>query len=77
MKKHLRLLFLAMGVLLVGCAKSIERTTAYDYPPRWFVYAIHPVGWFLDVAVAGPITGIACSAPEITGCTPNDELAIQ
>jgi hypothetical protein len=79
MKKQLLLLFLAMGLLLVGCAtnRDIEHRTSYDYAPRWVVYAIHPVGWFLDYAIARPLTGIACTMPDVTGCTPNDELALQ
>lgn len=80
MKKPLVLLFLAIGLLLVGCATSrrdIENRGAYDYPPRWVVYAIHPVGAFLDATIAGPLTGIACTVPDITGCTPNDELGIR
>ncbi len=80
MKRQLLLLFLAMGLLLVGCAatnRGIEHRTSYDYAPRWVVYAIHPVGWFLDYAIARPLTGIACTMPDVTGCTPNDELALQ
>jgi hypothetical protein len=80
MKKPVLLLLLAMGLVLMGCAathRDIERRTAYDYPPRWVVYAVHPVGWFLDVLVAGPLTGIACTAPDLTGCTPNDEIALK
>ncbi len=80
MKRQLLLLFFAMGLLLVGCATNrdnIERRTGYDYVPRWIVYAVHPVGWFLDVTVARPLTGIACTMPEVTGCLPNDELALQ
>ena len=80
MKRQLVLLFLAMGLLLVGCAtnrQNIESRTAYDYPPRWVVYAIHPVGWFLDATVAGPLTGIACTASTITGCTENDDLGVE
>ncbi len=77
MKRQLLLLFLAMGLLLVGCATKMEYRTSYDYAPRWVVYAIHPVGVFLDYVIARPITGVACSIPDVTGCTPNDELAFQ
>ena len=79
MKRQLLLLFLAMGLLLVGCAtnRDIGHRTSYDYAPRWVVYAIHPVGWFLDHAIARPLTGVACSMPDVTGCIPNDELALQ
>ncbi|MFQ5989044.1 MAG: hypothetical protein ACE5K9_03920 [Candidatus Methylomirabilales bacterium] len=79
MKRQLLVLLLAMGILMVGCAtnRGIERTTAYEYPLRWPVYLLHPVGWAMDVAFMGPVTGIACSMPEVTGCTPNDELGIQ
>lgn len=79
MKRQLVLLLLTLGLLSVGCAsrRSIETSTAYDYPPRWIVYAIHPVGTVLDYAVARPITFIACTAPDVTGCTRNDELGIR
>ncbi|MFQ5802148.1 MAG: hypothetical protein ACE5JQ_04535 [Candidatus Methylomirabilales bacterium] len=77
MKRQLLLLFLAMGLLLVGCATNFERRGTSDYAPRWVVYAIYPVGWFLDTALAGPINGIACSVPDVTGCTPHDELALK
>jgi type IV pilus biogenesis protein CpaD/CtpE len=75
-----QLLLLAMGFLLVGCATNrdnIETRTAYDYTPRWVVYFIHPVGKFLDLTLAKPITAIACSVPDATGCTPNDAEGIR
>ncbi len=79
MKRQLVLLVLAMGVLVMGCAtnRDMARSGTYDYAPRWIVYAIHPVGWFLDVTVVGPVTGIVCTMPKVTGCTPNDEMGIQ
>ncbi len=80
MKRQLLLLFLAMGFLLVGCATNrdnIETRTPYDYTPRWVVYFIHPVGKFLDLTLAKPITAIACSVPDATGCTPNDAEGIR
>ena len=74
-----QLLLLAMGFLLVGCAtnRNIEHRTSYDYAPRWVVYFIHPVGKFLDLTLAKPITAIACSVPDATGCTPNDAEGIR
>ncbi len=74
-----QLLLLAMGFLLVGCAtnRNIEHRTPYDYAPRWVVYFIHPVGKFLDLTLAKPITAIACSVPDATGCTPNDAEGIR
>ncbi len=80
MKRQLLLLFLAMAFLLVGCATNrdnIETRTPYDYTPRWVVYFIHPVGKFLDLTLAQPITAIACSVPDATGCTPNDAEGIR
>jgi hypothetical protein len=80
MRTQLLLLFLAMGLLLVGCATNrdnVERRTPYDYTPRWAVYFIHPVGKFLDLTLAKPITAIACSVPDATGCTPNDAEGIR
>ncbi len=78
MKRQLVLLLLTLGLLSVGCAskRSIETSTSYDYPPRWIVYAIHPVGTVLDYVVAKPITFIACTAPDVTGCTRSDELGL-
>ncbi len=79
MRTQLLLLFLAMGLLLVGCAtnRDIGHRTSYDYAPRWVVYAIHPVGLFLNLTLAEPITAIACSVPDATGCTPNDAEGIR
>lgn len=79
MKRHLLLLFLVMSVLLVGCAtnRNMENATAYDYPLRWPVYLVYPVGWAMDSVFMKPVTAIACTMPEVTGCTPNDELGIQ
>ncbi len=80
MKRQLLLLFLAMGLLLVGCAShhgDIAHRTAYDMPTRWIGYVIHPVGLFLNLTLAKPITAIACSVPDATGCTPNDAEGIR
>lgn len=68
---------LLAGTVGITAAEDEFATRGFrDYPGRWPVYFIYPVGWILDTFIAKPIGFIACTAPDVTGCTDNDRQSL-
>ena len=65
-----------LGLAQAGWRQDFERRGSSDYPGRGLVYPIYAVGKALYVFVFWPINLLACSAPEWTGCMPEDQRAL-
>ncbi|MEE9181870.1 MAG: hypothetical protein V3U33_04815 [candidate division NC10 bacterium] len=69
-------LLVGTSAMAAAAEHDFETKGFYDYPLRWAVYAIHPVGWVLDNFVAKPLTFFACIAPNVTGCTSHERRSL-
>lgn len=68
---------LLAGTVGITAAEDEFATRGFrDYPGRWPAYFIAPVGWILDTFIAKPIGLIACTAPDLTGCTAHDRQSL-
>ncbi|MGH7387114.1 MAG: hypothetical protein ACREIZ_01475 [Candidatus Methylomirabilales bacterium] len=83
MAKRFLTLFITASLLVgtsgwaqAGWRQDFERRGSSDYPGRGLVYPIYAVGKALYVFVFRPINLLACSAPEWTGCMPEDQRAL-
>lgn len=64
------------GLAQAGWRQDFERRGTIDHPLRPLVYPIFAVGWVLNTLIYRPITYVACTVPEVTGCGPEDQRAL-
>ncbi|MFQ5883290.1 MAG: hypothetical protein ACE5I9_12635 [Candidatus Methylomirabilales bacterium] len=82
MGKRLLTLFITVSLLLgvSGMAAAfqhdIEKRSSYGHPLRIVGFILFPVGLLLDTVFFRPLTHVACSAPDLTGCTPEEQRAV-
>ena len=82
MVKRLVTLLIAASLIAgtAGLAAAAEHDFATrgfrDYPGRWVGYLLFPVGWLLDTVIAKPAGFVACTAPNLTGCTSHDRRSL-
>jgi len=82
MAKRFLTLFITASLLggTSGLAEAyqhdFETRGTRDYAPRLVVYPLFAVGVVLDFVLLRPINYIACSVPDLTGCTPQEKRAL-
>lgn len=65
-------LLLALCLSGPALAQQVDETVYNDYPGRWIVYGLHPVGAILDLALVKPMTFAVCTMPWLFGVSPQE-----
>ena len=69
------LLLGASGMAVAESRDDFMRRGAYGHPLRIFAFFIYPAGVIVDTFAVRPLTYMACVAPGLTGCTPEEQRA--
>jgi hypothetical protein len=69
---------LLLGTSGIAAAYEYEFETrgTRDYPPRIAGFVLFPVGLVLDWVFFRPVSYLACSVPDFTGCEPEEQRSL-
>jgi len=69
-------LLTASGMVAAESRQDFMRRGAYGHPLRIVSFFAHAPMVILDTFVFYPVTYLACQAPGLTGCTPEEQRAL-